>query len=141
MEEKKCSETVDEYSKSSSKYSYCSLFETPQIVFGSNVNLDRANLIIVGGKKWVNGTVLRYYFFDKATDGENVSLSNGTRRWITWTTSNAEKDVLRQAFQQWKNEGIGLEFKEVTSREEAEIRIGFMKGDGSWSYIPKFSPN
>ncbi|KAF0243819.1 MAG: hypothetical protein FD167_3733, partial [bacterium] len=39
MEEKKCSETVDEYSKSSSKYSYCSLFETPQIVFGSNVNL------------------------------------------------------------------------------------------------------
>lgn len=29
--------------------------------------------------------------------------------------------------------GIGLSFQEVSSRTEAEIRIGFLKGDGSWS--------
>ncbi|NEQ34684.1 MAG: hypothetical protein F6K04_27625, partial [Leptolyngbya sp. SIO4C5] len=31
--------------------------------------------------------------------------------------------------------GIGLEFKEVTAIEEAEIRIGFLQGDGAWSYL------
>lgn len=42
---------------------------------------------------------------------------------------------MRRAFQTWKDLGIGLEFDEVSTRDEAEIRIGFMRGDGAWSYI------
>ncbi len=30
---------------------------------------------------------------------------------------------------------LGLEFIEVDSRNDAEIRIGFMRGDGAWSYV------
>jgi hypothetical protein len=86
-------------------------------------------------KKWVNGTVLHYYFFDQSTDGEKVFFSDGTSEWRTWTTKNAEKDVVREAFEIWKKVGIGLQFEEVGSRDEAEIRIGFMRGDGAWSYV------
>ena len=31
--------------------------------------------------------------------------------------------------------GIGLSFVEVDDQAEAEIRIGFLQGDGSWSYV------
>lgn len=86
-------------------------------------------------KKWVNGTVLHYYFFDRETDGANVRFTDGTTEWRTWTTSKEEMDVVRKAFKIWKDIGLGLEFKEVTSRDEAEIRIGFMRGDGAWSYV------
>jgi hypothetical protein len=79
--------------------------------------------------------VLHYYFFDKETDGRSVLLSNGQREFRKWTTSTAEKEVVRKAFKVWKDVGVGLTFAEVSSREEAEIRIGFMRGDGAWSYI------
>jgi hypothetical protein len=116
-------------------YSYCSLPATPERVLGPEVHENRASLILLFGNKFVNGTVLRYYFFDKETDGKNVMLANGTKQWRPYTTSEAEKEVVRKAFQIWKGLGIGLEFKEVKSRDEAEIRIGFMRGDGAWSYI------
>jgi hypothetical protein len=70
--------------------------------------------------KWVNGTVLHYCFFDRPP---------------AWTTTDAEKDVVRQAFKIWKDVGIGLDFQEVSALDEAEIRIGFQRGDGAWSYI------
>jgi hypothetical protein len=108
---------------------------TPERVLGPEVHENRASLILLFGNKFVNGTVLRYYFFDKETDGKNVMLANGTKQWRPYTTSEAEKEVVRKAFQIWKGLGIGLEFKEVKSRDEAEIRIGFMRGDGAWSYI------
>ncbi|WP_426752113.1 M12 family metallopeptidase [Myxococcus sp. Y35] len=85
--------------------------------------------------KWANGTVLHYYFFDKDTDGEEVRLQDGSTHWMPWTTTDDEKKVVREAFRRWKEVGIGLEFEEVTSRSEAEIRIGFMRGDGAWSYV------
>jgi hypothetical protein len=40
----------------------------------------------------------QYYFFDKPTDGESVRFSDGTTRFIPWTTREAEKDVVRKAF-------------------------------------------
>lgn len=40
--------------------------------------------------------------------------------------------MVRAAFKEWDDLGIGLEFKEVTDRSEAEIRIGFQQDDGSW---------
>src|SRR5688572_20147329 len=117
------------------KYSYCSLPPVPPRVFDPGVSPGRAELILVSAKKWVNGTRLHYYFFDQETDGEEVVLANGTRKWVPWTTGDAEKEVVRRTFQVWKDVGIGLEFEEVGSRDDAEIRIGFMRGDGAWSYI------
>jgi hypothetical protein len=116
------------------QHRYCSLPEVPPRVFSPNVNPNRASLILRSALKWVNGTVLRYYFF-KPSDGQTVFFSDGTKRFVSWGTSNAEMDVVRKAFQIWKQVGIGLEFKEVNSPSEAEIRIGFMRGDGAWSYI------
>lgn len=98
---------------------YCAVPEVPERVFGPEVSAERARLIRVMAKKWVNGTVLHYYFFDGSP----------------WGGDAAHKDVVRRAFESWKNLAIGLEFKEVSSRDDAEIRIGFMRGDGSWSYV------
>jgi hypothetical protein len=116
-------------------HSYCSLPQVPERVFGPNVDPNRASLIAYMAKKWVNGTVLHYYFFDEETDGETVFLSDGTTEWREWTTDDEEKDVVRQGFDHWKDLGIGLEFEEADSRDDAEVRIGFMRGDGAWSYI------
>ncbi len=64
--------------------------------------------------KWVNGTVLHYCFLEGP---------------------EAQRQAIRDAFQQWKDIGIGLEFVEVADRSEAEVRITFDQSDGSWSYV------
>jgi Astacin (Peptidase family M12A) len=84
--------------------------------------LDRQHAIIVGASKWVNGTVLRYAFFDAAAKS-------------AWAAGEAQKDVVRKSFQVWKDLPLGLDFKEVDDLGEAEVRIGFDQNDGSWSYI------
>lgn len=117
------------------RFSYCALPQMPERAFSPEVGLERQGLILMAAKKWVNGTILHYYFFDEETDGENVFLSDGTRRWVSWRTDDAEKDIVRQAFERWKGLGVGLEFEEVSSRDDAEIRIGFMRGNGAWSYV------
>ncbi|MCZ6690965.1 MAG: M12 family metallopeptidase [Planctomycetota bacterium] len=99
--------------------SYCSQPEVAEMKFGPEVSDQRARLIRVMSKKWLNGTVLHYFFFDGGLMG----------------TTGAEKDVVRRAFDMWKDLGIGLEFKEVGSRNDSEIRIGFLRGDGAWSYL------
>jgi hypothetical protein len=114
---------------------YCAVPETPEPQLDPNMAPPRFELIRLLRKKWVNGTLLRYYFFDEETDGEHVQLANGTREWRSWVGPEAQREVVRRAFQAWKELGIGLEFQEVASRDEAEIRIGFMPGDGSWSYV------
>lgn len=98
---------------------YCSLPQVKPRVFDPSVSPERARLIQKVEKKWVNGTKLRYYFF------ENGSFSAG----------NEQKDIVRQGFEVWKNQGIGIKFEEVRDISEAEIRIGFLQGDGAWSYI------
>lgn len=115
--------------------SYCSLPPTPERVLAPSVTPGRARLIQMLDKKWVNGTILHYYFFDRQTDGENVRFTDGTTEWRPWTASDHEKNVVREAFNRWKQQGVGLTFTEVSSREEAEIRIGFMQDDGAWSYV------
>jgi hypothetical protein len=114
---------------------YCSVKQGPQRSFGPDILTERARLIIVNDKKWVNGTILHYYFFDKNTDGQYIYYNNGQREWRSWKGSSREEDVVRRAFDQWMNTGIGLVFKEVDNREDAEVRIGFMEGDGAWSYV------
>jgi hypothetical protein len=83
------------------------------------VSPERARLIRSIAKKWVNGTKLRYYFFES---GPN---SGG----------NEQKEIVRQGFEVWKKVGIGIKFEEVRNISEAEIRIGFVQGDGAWSYV------
>ena len=114
---------------------FCSVKPVRERELPADVDAERMRLIRESEKKWANGTVLHYYFFDRGTDGENVVLANGQTQWRVWTASDAEKNVVRKAFQTWKALGIGLEFREVARREEAEIRIGFMQGDGAWSYV------
>lgn len=124
-----------QHAQTTETFDYCNMPQVPEREFDVLMDPERMELIVVSAKKWVNGTILHYYFFDKPTDGQTVTLNNGTREFRTWTTTEAEKNVVRQAFQLWKAVGIGLEFKEVTTRDEAEIRIGFMRGDGAWSYV------
>lgn len=114
---------------------YCSLPPVSPRVFLPSVGPGRASLIRGIGTKWVNGTILHYYFFDRDTDGETVTFQNGQQQWMTWLGSVAEKAVVRNAFAAWTALGIGIKFVEVAERGEAEIRIGFMQGDGAWSYI------
>ncbi len=107
-------------SKNKYGFSYCSQPEIQERELMRNVNPNRLSLIRMNEKKWVNGTILHYYFFGSQSG---------------WGAKEEEKKVVRKAFKTWKNVGIGLEYKEVGSRDEAEIRIGFKKGDGAWSYL------
>jgi len=102
------------------RFSYCTMPLVKEREFGPEVNPNRVRLIRMNDKKWVNGTKLHYYFFTDPAE---------------WTTKEAEKNVVRKAFKLWKDVGIGLEFEEVDSVDESEIRIGFRRGDGAWSYI------
>lgn len=114
---------------------YCSLRTSPPKAYSANVSDQRLSLIELLSNKWVNGTTLHYYFFDKETDAETVRSSDGSTRRVSWLGDETQKQMVRDSFKAWKDLGIGLKFEEVRSREKAEIRIGFMQGDGSWSYI------
>lgn len=85
-------------------------------------------------RQWSNGTVLHYYFFDMKTDGEQLADSYGTVERRDWVGTDRDKDTVRRGFTIWKEVGIGLDFAEVATSEEAQIRIGFMDGDGSWAF-------
>jgi hypothetical protein len=104
---------------------YCSLVEVPQREFSPEVGANRARMIIVTQKKWVNGTKLKYYFFNGGSDGSPAS----------WKGTPAQINTVKQAFNAWKSQGIGLEFEEINDKNEAQVRIGFMRGNGSWSYV------
>ena len=100
---------------------YCCVPITPQREFGSDVSNNRARLIRVAEKKWVNGTVLHYCF-----------LENEPR--LVAVDEN-QKIVVKRAFDMWTDIGIGIKFKQVFSSDDAEIKIGFDQNDGSWSYV------
>ena len=118
-----------------SEIRYCNLPVTKKRRFSEDVTQKRQELILISDKKWANGTILHYYFFDQETDGQEIIFSDGSKEFMTWKGGNKEKETVRKAFAMWKELGIGLEFKEVKNAFDAEIRIGFMKGDGSWSYL------
>jgi len=98
---------------------YCDVPAVPERVFGPDVSNDRARLIRTISKKWVNGTVLHYYFFTDNNFG----------------APEAQKQVVRQGFQVWRDLGIGVSLEEVDAPDDAEIRIGFLDDDGAWSYV------
>lgn len=116
-------------------YRYCANPKPAPKVLPDGIATERARLILTNVTKWANGTTLHYYFFNRKTDGQQVEFANGTTGWLTWVGSAAKMNVVRKGFAIWKKLGIGLNFEEVKNREDAEIRIGFMQGDGSWSYV------
>ena len=89
------------------------------IILSEALAPERARAIRVIKKKWVNGTVLHYCFLTSDK----------------WSWPKEQMDVVRWAFKTWKDLDIGLKFVETTDVTEAEIRIGAMQNDGSWSYI------
>lgn len=98
---------------------FCNLPAIKQQVFEINVDRGRRELILANNKKWVNGTKLTYYFFESRN-------MRGTEE---------EKQSVRDGFVKWKNIGIGLDFEEVQNKRDAIVRIAFLNGDGSWSYV------
>ncbi len=106
-------------SKSDSAVGFCGLPMTPDRTFDPHVSFQREQLIRYIDKKWVNGTTLRYYFFQEGAFGGN----------------KANIELVREAFEVWENVGIGISFEEEEDIGEAEIRIGFKRGDGAWSYV------
>ena len=114
-----------EETENSSIPPYCTLVSVPQRSFGPEIGSRRAGMIAITMKKWVNGTKLKYYFFNGPADG---SPSN-------WNGSAAQENTVRKAFEKWMSIGIGIVFEETTDKNEAQIRIGFQKGDGAWSYV------
>ncbi len=85
-------------------------------VLSPDLTPGRARAIRVIRSKWMNATVLHYYFLDGP---------------------EPQRQAVRNAFREWKELPIGLEFVEVTDRSEAEVRIAFDQSDGSWSYVGK----
>ncbi|GAB5474507.1 MAG: hypothetical protein Mars2KO_26060 [Maribacter sp.] len=98
---------------------FCCLPEVLEREFDTDISDSRERLIRLIDKKWVNGTKLRYYFF-KTGD---------------FSGDAAHEQLVRDAFDIWKDVGIGLEFEEISEIEEAEIRIGFLRDGRSWSYV------
>lgn len=105
------------------QFSHCGLPTVPDRALESHIDPGRAFLIRYIEKKWVNNTILHYYFFTAPA---------------SWRGSDDQKNAVRAAFKTWKNLGIGLEFEEVQNPNDAEVRIGFQRG-GSWSYVGRDS--
>jgi hypothetical protein len=99
---------------------YCSVRLPEPVKLPAGLGAERARLIRQSAGKWMNGSTIRYWFFDKP-----AKYAGGAK----------QKAVVRKAFAQWKALGIGLHFKEVRSRANADVRIAFLEGDGSWSYL------
>ncbi len=97
----------------------CSLPRVPERVFATDVSPRREELIRYIGKKWVNGTKLKYYFF-----------KDGPFRGV-----DSNMDLVRAGFKTWADLGIGIEFEEVDDINDGQVRIGFQRGDGAWSYV------
>lgn len=125
----------DKVATEAGKPHYCAMRPRPRRVFSPAVTAQREGLINTFNSKWVSGTTLHYYFFDRPTDGEKVLFTDGTTQLRSWVGEEEQRAVVRDAFGVWSSVGIGLKFEEVATREEAEIRIGFMRGDGAWSYL------
>ena len=104
--------------------SHCNLPQVPEHQLAPAIDPHRAFLIRISEKKWVNGTVLHYAFLDTPAE---------------WRGGEDQKQAVRDAFATWKELGIGLDFHEVSTPADAEIRIGFHRGDGSWSYVGRDS--
>jgi len=109
---------------------FCGLPDFAEREFPADIDPMRESLIRIISNTWVNGTEIHYCFWKSASHGSPAS----------WDGSDADKHVVRDAFQVWKDVGIGLIFIEVDDPYAAEVRIGFEQG-GSWSYLGTYVLN
>ncbi|EGX57021.1 regulatory protein [Streptomyces zinciresistens K42] len=117
---------------------YCSLVRQSAPVLPAGLAAERLDALVGGRRMWVNGTVLHYCFFDRDTDGSVIpDPATGAARYVSWVGGKEQRDVVRESFAQWHGLGTGLSFAEVADPSEAEVRIGFQAGDGSWSAVGK----
>lgn len=93
---------------------HCDVRPQTMPILSPELPAGRARAIRLVRAKWVNGTVLHYCFLEGP---------------------EPQRQAVRNAFKEWKDLGIGLDFVEVTDPSEAEVRIAFDQNDGSWSYI------
>jgi hypothetical protein len=115
---------------------YCSLAQQPAPAFAPGLAAERLGALVGGSRMWLNNTVLHYYFFDGDTDGSVIPVpGTGEIRRVPWTAAEEQRDVVRACFGEWRDLGVGVSFAEVGDRSEAELRIGFQLGDGSWSTV------
>jgi hypothetical protein len=98
---------------------FCAVPPMPERELDPNISAERARLIRDIEKKWVNGTELRYYFFESGS----------------WAGAEPQKAIVRDGFKVWSDAGIGIVFEETGNIADSEIRVGFLRGDGYWSYI------
>ncbi|WP_111709991.1 M12 family metallopeptidase [Lutibacter citreus] len=121
------------------KNHYCNLPMIKSRNFEVGMNPIRMEAIIMMEKKWVAGTVLKYYFFKDNSFFSTVTDSTGNQRNNLWKGTNTEEVAVKNGFKKWKSLGIGLEFEETSNILESHIRIGFAKGEGAWSYVGRDS--
>ena len=99
--EKEVNQTNNSQKSNDNKALCCGLPIVPDRQLDSNIDPNRASLIRYIEKKWVNHTVLHYHFLDTPE---------------AWQGNELQKEVVKESFQEWKDLGIGLEFKELHSR-------------------------
>ncbi|MEU7057428.1 M12 family metallopeptidase [Streptomyces sp. NPDC046197] len=115
---------------------YCSLPRQSAPSYAPGLAAERLAALVGGRQMWVNGTVLHYYFFGDDTDGSVIAVpATGEMRRVSWAGGKDQQDVVRDCFREWADLGVGVTFAEVGDRSEAELRIGFQSGDGSWSAV------
>lgn len=114
---------------------YCNLPKMPEREFSMPVGPMRMEAILVMAKKWVNGTTLKYAFFEGDNFFTMVTDNIGNQTKVYWRGTEEEKQAVRNAFAKWKSQQIGLDFEETDDMLDSIIRIGFAKGEGSWSYV------
>ncbi|MFJ9903327.1 M12 family metallopeptidase [Streptomyces sp. NPDC101152] len=115
---------------------YCSLAPQSAPAFTPGLTAERLGALVSGSRMWVNGTVLHYCFFDGDGDASVIPVpGTGAVRRVSWVGASEQRDVVRECFREWAGLGIGITFVEVGDRSEAELRIGFQTGDGSWSAV------
>jgi hypothetical protein len=98
----------------------CSLPEVQERDLSHVSDGNRARLIALMARVWVNGTNLTFCFFRDPPH---------------WRGGPGQEQAVRDAFAAWKGLGIGLTFTEVEDAADAMVRIGFDQSDGSWSYV------
>jgi hypothetical protein len=109
-------------------FQWCDQPEIPPVDVSGISDPDRAHAIVRSSAKWISGTTIRYYLY------REIEPEWGVHPNARWIGDEVQYDAVREAFDKWKAQGIGLDFEEVDDASEAEVRIGFVRG-GSWSYV------
>ncbi len=97
----------------------CRLLKPARRPLPRGLGAPRLEAIQLTTAKWAIGTELSYHFLAGAR----------------WDWPDVQKEIVRRAFKAWKDIGIGLSFREVDTPLTAKLRVGFLQGDGSWSWI------